>query len=167
MPVEISQMVDRYHSRLVRYLIYLTGRRDQADDLVQETWVRALARADQYDGRSRFEGWLFAIARNLAMDGLRRRQRESPDEPDVALPAPARESPFLAAARGQDAMRVAKALGRLEPIYREALLLRFQEDLSLQEIAGIVGAPVSTVSSRIYRGLELMRSHWKGGANAI
>lgn len=42
MPVEISQMVDRYHYRLVRYLIYLTGRRDRVEDLVQETWVRVL-----------------------------------------------------------------------------------------------------------------------------
>jgi RNA polymerase sigma-70 factor (ECF subfamily) len=55
----------------------------------------------------------------------------------------------------------------LEPIYREALLLRFQEELSLQEIAGITGAPVTTISSRIYRGLAALRSGWQGGTNAI
>lgn len=101
------------------------------------------------------------------MDGLRRRHRENLEEPGAAMPAPDGASPFLAVARGEDAVRVATALSRLEPIYREVLLLRFQEDLSLQEIAGIVGAPVSTVASRIYRGLALMRSHWKGGTNAI
>ena len=76
-------------------------------------------------------------------------------------------SPFLTAARNEDAARLATALGALEPIYREALLLRFQEDLSLQEISQLVGAPVSTVSSRIHRGLERLRLGWEGDTNAI
>jgi len=163
----IGELVERYQYRLVRYLIYLTGRSDNVEDLVQETWLRVLARGNQYEERSRFEAWLFSIARNLAMDGGRRRQRERLAEPDGRTPAPDTASPFLAAAKGEDAVRLAAALARLEPACREALLLRFQEDLSLQEIAGIVGAPVSTVSSRIYRGLALLRSHWKGGSNAL
>ena len=57
-------------------------------------------------------------------------------------------------------------LGALEPIYREALLLRFQEELSLDEIAQVAGAPVSTISSRIHRGLAIMRSQLEGGAGA-
>jgi RNA polymerase sigma-70 factor (ECF subfamily) len=73
----------------------------------------------------------------------------------------------LAAARSQDAVRLAAGLDGLEPIYREALLLRFQEDLSLQEISQVTGAPVPTVSTRIHRGLARMRSQWEGGANAI
>ena len=64
-------------------------------------------------------------------------------------------------------MRLAAALQALDPMYREVLLLRFQEDLSLLEIAKVVGVGVSTISSRIHRGLGLLRSHWKGGANAI
>jgi RNA polymerase sigma-70 factor (ECF subfamily) len=164
MPVEINQLVDRYQHRLVRYLVFLTGRRDHVEDLVQETWVRVLARREQYQERSRIEAWVFTIARNLAMDGFRRRR---PESLDIAMPAAEESSPFLAAARGEDAVRVAQALALIDPLYREALVLRFQEDLSLQEIAEIVGAPVSTVSSRIYRGLAMLRSHWKGGANAI
>ena len=57
------------------------------------------------------------------------------------------------------------ALGELEPIYREALLLRFHEDLSLQEISDLVKAPVPTVASRIRRGLERLRVQWKGDAD--
>jgi RNA polymerase sigma-70 factor (ECF subfamily) len=172
----IGEMVDRYQYRLVRYLYYLTGRGAPVEDLVQETWVRVLARAAQYEGRSRFETWLFSIARNLAIDGLRRRPMLSLDDPQpgvpdenasAAFPAPEHTSPFLAAARGEDAVRLAAALELLEPIYREVLLLRFQEDLSLREIAEVVGAPVPTVSSRIHRGLGLLRSHWEGGANAF
>src|ERR1700732_5004734 len=70
----IGRLVSQYHYRLLRYLVYLTSRREQAEDLVQETWMRVLERAGQYNGRSRFEPWLFSIARNLAIDHLRKQQ---------------------------------------------------------------------------------------------
>jgi RNA polymerase sigma-70 factor (ECF subfamily) len=169
-PVEISQalkqrdtaaigrLVSRYHYRLLRYLTYLTGRREQAEDLVQETWLRVLERGGRYDGRSPFDRWLFSVARNLAFDHLRAR-RDSPDSAAQAdQPVCDGDSPFLAAARSEDAARIAAALAALEPLYREALLLRFQEDLPLHEIAEITGAPLPTVSSRIYRGLAMLRT---------
>jgi RNA polymerase sigma-70 factor (ECF subfamily) len=159
----VDELVERYQYRLVRYLIYLTARRDSVDDWAQETWLRVLDRAQQYDGRSRFETWLFSIARNLAIDDLRRRRESTSDVPDRAAPEAA--SPFLAAARSQDAVRLAAALDGLDPIYREVLLLRFQEDLSLEEIGRVVCAPVATVSSRIHRGLARLRSQWEGDTN--
>ena len=70
----LQQLVGQYQYRLVRYFIYLMGRRDGVDDLVQETWLRVLERGSSYDGRSRFEPWLFTIARNLAIDHMRKRQ---------------------------------------------------------------------------------------------
>lgn len=162
----ISRLASEYHYRLLRYLTYLTSRLEQAEDLVQETWIRVIERAGQFDGKSRFEPWLFSIARNLAIDELRKRKKgDSGDVPDVA--APETQSPFLAAARSEDAVRLAGALDGLDPIYREALLLRFQEDLSLEEIAQVAGAPVSTIASRIYRGLAILRSHLQGGGGAI
>jgi RNA polymerase sigma-70 factor (ECF subfamily) len=158
----LNELVERYQYRLVRYLIYLTARRECVEDWAQETWLRVLDRAGQYDGRSRFETWLFSIARNLAIDDLRRRKGESLDTEKAAGE---HASPFAAAAKSQEGERLAAALDHLEPIYREALLLRFQEELSLQEIAKIVGAPVPTVSSRIHRGLSRLRSHWEGGSH--
>lgn len=160
----LDELVERYRYRLVRYLIYLTANRERAEDWAQETWLRVLDRAAQYDGRSRFETWLFSIARNLAIDDLRRKQGVSLET--AAIP-PDGASPFLDAARSQDAMRLATALDGLEPIYREALLLRFQEELTLQEISQVTGVPVPTVSTRIHRGLARLRSQWEGGANAI
>src|SRR5579871_4496982 len=91
----IDGLVSQYHYRLLRYLVYMTGRRERAEDLVQETWLRALERGGQYDGRSRFEPWLFSIARNLAIDDLRRRQGIGLEEPGIALPVSGVESPFL------------------------------------------------------------------------
>ena len=170
-PEFIGQLVSRYHYRLLRYLIYLTSRREQAEDLVQETWLRVLDRAGQYNDRLRFEPWLFSIARNLAIDHLRKQQTAThrmcrEDEAGVDLPAPDFESPFFAAARSEDAKRIAAALGALEPIYREALLLRFQEELSLAEIAQVAGAPIPTVSSRIHRGLSMLQAALGGGTDA-
>jgi RNA polymerase sigma-70 factor, ECF subfamily len=165
----LADLVERNQRRLVRYLLYLTGRRDYAEDLAQETWIRVLQRGSQYNGRQRFDPWLFAIARNLAIDYLRKKGKavqiaSSPDERDeVPLVPSSGPSPFEAAARSEDAIRLAAQLQILSPLYREALLLRFQEDLSLAEIAQVLGAPVTTVTSRIYRGLAALRSAFEEG----
>jgi RNA polymerase sigma-70 factor (ECF subfamily) len=174
----LHDLVEQYQFRLVRYLIYLVGRRDPVDDLVQETWLRVLEHGSSYNGRSRFEPWLFTIARNLTMDHLRKRRifsldshSDSSDDPEQyresASLASSAPSPFELAARTEDAQRLAHTLETLEPIYREALVLRFQEELSLQEISGVVGAPVATVASRIYSGLRTLRSRLEGGTHEI
>ena len=174
----LHELVDRYQFRLVRYLIYLLGRRDAVvDDLVQETWLRVLERGRSYDGRSRFEPWLFTIARNLTVDHLRKRRvfsldstadssgdfKKNSEPPSVVSSAP---SPFELAARTEEAHRIAHTLQSLEPIYREALVLRFQEELSLQEISAVMGVPLTTVSSRIYRGLATLRAQMEGDEHA-
>lgn len=168
----LADLVERCQHRLVRYLLYLTGRREYAEDLAQETWVRVLQRGSQYNGRQRFDPWLFAIARNLAIDYLRKKRKgvqtaSLPNDRDAVLLLPTSgPSPFEAAARSEDAIRLAGQLHILPPLYREALLLRFQEDLSLPEIAQVLGAPVTTVTSRIYRGLAALRSAFEEGGDS-
>jgi len=168
----LADLVERYQHRLVRYLLYLTGRREYAEDLAQETWVRVLQRGSQYNGRQRFDPWLFAIARNLAIDYLRKKRKvvqtaSLPDDRDAMLQlSSSGPSPFEAAARSEDAMSLAGRLQILSPLYREALLLRFQEDLSIVEIAQVLGAPVTTVTSRIYRGLAALRSAFEEGGDS-
>jgi len=168
----LADLVERCQHRLVRYLLYLTGRREYAEDLAQETWIRVLQRGSQYNGRQRFDPWLFAIARNLAIDYLRKKRKtvqtdSLPDDRDeILLLSASGPSPFEAAARSEDAIRLAGQLQILSPLYREALLLRFQEDLSLAEIAQVLGAPVTTVTSRIYRGLAALRSAFEEGGDS-
>lgn len=168
----LAGLVEHCQRRLVRYLLYLTGRRDYAEDLAQETWIRVLQRGSQYNGRQRFDPWLFAIARNLAIDYLRKKRKgveaaSLPDDGDAMLLLPTSgPSPFEAAARSEDAIRLAGQLQILSPLYREALLLRFQEELSLVEIAQVSGAPVTTVTSRIYRGLAALRSAFEEGGDS-
>ncbi len=169
----LQTLVQQYQYRLVRYFIFLLGTRDQVDDLVQGTWLRVLEGGRSYDGLSRFEPWLFAIARNLAIDHTRKRRVISLDSNDddegehaSLSPVSTAPSPFEQAARSEDAQRLAHSLQALQPVVREALALRFQEELSLQEISHVVGASVSTVSSRIYRGLAALRQQMDGGAHA-
>jgi RNA polymerase sigma-70 factor, ECF subfamily len=170
--VLLAHLVEHSQPRLVRYLLYLIGRRDYAEDLAQETWIRVLQRGSQYNGSQRFDPWLFAIARNLAIDYLRKKRKavqtaSLPDDRDEILVVPSSgPSPFEAAARSEDAIRLAGQLQILSPLYREVLLLRFQEDLSLAEIAQVLGAPVTTVTSRIYRGLAALRSAFEEGGDS-
>ena len=169
-PEVLDRLIEQYQHRLFRYLVYLTGNRTTAEDLFQETWVRVLERGRQYDGKSKFETWLFAIARHLLIDSLRRKSAASLDalrdpEEGAAPYEPAAEGPSAyewLAGREQEA-QVSAALAGVPAVYREVLVLRFQEDLKLEEIAGVVGAPISTVKSRLYRGLEAIRQALRGG----
>ena len=129
----LEKLVEQYQYRLVRYLVSLLGRRDGVDDLVQETWLRVLERGDTYDGRYRFEPWLFRVARNIVLDVMRKRPMFSLDSNEDIFrssPASSEPSPYTLAARTQDAERLAHSLETLDPVFREALMLRFQEDLS-------------------------------------
>lgn len=164
-PELLDRLIEQYHYRLFRYLIYLTSRRDAAEDLFQEVWIRVLERGHQYDGRRRFETWLFAIARHLVIDRYRKQPPqglESLDDADKRQRFPQTDvshdpSPLDAATAHEESDHVSRALGQLPAIYRESLLLRFQEDMTIEEIATVVSVPISTVKSRIYRGLESLR----------
>jgi RNA polymerase sigma-70 factor (ECF subfamily) len=164
-PELLDSLIAQYEYRLYRYLLYLTGSPEVSRELFQETWLRVLARGHQYDGESRFEAWLFSIARHLAIDASRRRRVESLDElldSDDSRPAwepqaPEASSPATMLSGREDAERLGSALSHLPAVYREVMLLRFQEEMSLEEIAGVVKIPLSTVKSRLYRGLSAAR----------
>src|SRR5215470_16193471 len=78
-PDVLDRLIEQYQYRLFRYLVHLTGSRERAEDFFQETWVRVLERGHQYQGKWKFETWLFAIARNLVIDWQRRKKPASLD----------------------------------------------------------------------------------------
>ena len=163
-PELLDQLIEQYQHRLLRYLLFLTGRREVAEDLFQETWMRVLVRGAQYNGKARFDTWLFTIARNLVIDLSRKRTMSSLDEMsesdederpfEVAMTGP---SPLEQFASREDSAEVGEVLLTLDASYREVLVLRFYEEMSLEEIAGVTRAPLSTVKSRLYRGLASLR----------
>ncbi len=163
----LDELIVRYQHRLLRYLLYLTGNRESAEDLFQEVWMRVLVRGGQFNGKARFETWLFTIARNLVIDQRRKRTMSSLEELidgtgdddramsfEVAAEGP---TPFDCMSNMEDREKIAAALLELDTAHREVLVLRFHEELSLEEIAKVTKAPLSTVKSRLYRGLAMIK----------
>jgi RNA polymerase sigma-70 factor, ECF subfamily len=163
-PKVLDDLILQYQHRLLRYLLFLTGKRDMAEDLFQETWMRVLVRGAQFNGNSRFDTWLFTIARNLVIDLRRRKSMASLEEmcessdDDRPFEVPSHEkTPFDHLASLESGQLVSEALLTLDPLHREVLVLRFHEEMSLEEIARVTRTPLSTVKSRLYRGLAAIR----------
>ena len=139
--------------------------------MFQETWVRVLERGAQYNGKSKFESWLLAIARHLVIDASRRKKMASLEE----LGDPESEAPYdppdesaasvlqMLVSR-ENAEAVQMSLLKIPAYYREVLLLRFHEELGLEEIAAVTATPISTVKSRLYRGLTALKTVLAEGA---
>jgi RNA polymerase sigma-70 factor (ECF subfamily) len=155
-PAALDDAVGQYQHRLYRYLLRLVRDAATADDLFQQTWLHVVRHLHRYDSARSFDTWLFAIAHNVAMDLLRRRPGESLDDLEFALPARAPDALSNVLA-GERAVILAAAMAALPPLYREVLTLRFEEGMKLEEIAEVTHAPLSTVKSRLTRGLEAMR----------
>src|ERR1017187_2896864 len=163
-PELLDRLIELYQHRLLRYLLFLTGKREVAEDLFQETWMRVLLRGAQYNGKARFDTWLFTIARNLVIDLSRKRTMASLDEMsdtsedgrafEIATEGP---SPLEQFQIRENRAEVAAVLLKLGANYREVLVLRFHEEMSLEEIASVTRAPLSTVKSRLYRGLAALK----------
>lgn len=155
-PAAMAEVVCRYRQRLYRYLVRLVREPAAADDLFQQTWLRVVREIRHYDSRRSFDTWLFAIAHNAAMDLLRRKRGESLDERDAAFSDAAPDALALAMNAERSAILAAQ-MDALPALYREALTLRFEEGMKLEEIAEVTRAPLSTVKSRVQRGLECLR----------
>lgn len=162
-PELLDRLIETYQHRLMRYLLFLTNKRETAEDLFQEVWIRVLRRGSQYNGKARFDTWIFTIARNLVIDLSRKRTMASLDEMsendddrplEIAEDGP---SPLEQFQSREDAAELAAAMLSLEPSYREVITLRFHEEMSLDEIATVTRAPLSTVKSRLYRGLAALK----------
>ena len=167
-PDLLDRLITQHQHRLLRYLVHLSGDHDLAKDLFQETWVRVMERGHQYDGRGEFRTWLFTVARNITLDHFRRKRPVSldgllEDEHHAGLePVDPGPSVLESMARHDQVERVNAALLKIPGEYRETVVLRFQEGLSLEEISTVTKMPLGTVKSRLYRGLNLLMNQLKG-----
>src|ERR1700689_5146020 len=126
-PEILDRLIEEYQHRLYRFLVYITGDAARAEDFFQKTWIRFLERGHKYDGRHKFEAWLFTIARNLVIDWQRQKKAISLDsmvDPEdegrpIDLPDEKAESPLHVYLQGESAQRVQASLDRLPVPYRE------------------------------------------------
>lgn len=140
---------------LRRYARGLAGNTDDADDLVQDALERAWGRIALWQRRGDLRAWLFSILHNRFIDRARS-ARSSPEEPmgeeEIAVPSRATQADML------EVRDLNTALGRLPPDQREVLLLVAVEQMSYEQVAGVLSVPIGTVMSRLSRARERLRT---------
>ena len=147
----LAGLVERHSARVHAYLVRYTRSREDADDLLQETWMRVARAARRFDPTRRFRTWLYGIATNLARDLFRRRGSRERARLEVPRETPARE-PDIAERRELHA-RIEKLPDRM----REVVLLRFFEGMNEAEMAATLGIARGTVKSRLHSAMGRLR----------
>ena len=145
---------------LYNFARWLSGDPDEAHDLVQETFVKALRALGSFQEDTNFRAWMFRILRNTFLTsrtGLEYRMTEQEDEAGVAEPAASGETPELEVIRRADTEMVQKAIARLTPKFREVLLLADIEEMKYHEVAEALDIPIGTVMSRLARARKQVR----------
>ena len=153
-----GKIVGRYNGRLYNFIYRFVGDRETAEDIVQETFLRAFRKRKEYRAIANFSTWLFTIAGNLAKSELRRRKRwrmfslERDEETDTGMELPDESArPDKVAESSIADVQIQQAIASLPDNYRQVILLRDVEGMSYQEISEIVDCPVGTVKSRVNR----------------
>jgi RNA polymerase sigma-70 factor, ECF subfamily len=145
---------------LLYYAGKLAGNRDAALDILQETWVRALAGIRKVKEPGSVRSWLYSLVHSIAVDHIRREKTGRRIE-DVFLET--REEAAEASFTADDANAIHDALDKLSDNHREVLVLYFLEEFSLAEIAHVVSCPEGTVKSRMYHAKAEMKAILSGG----
>jgi RNA polymerase sigma-70 factor (ECF subfamily) len=162
--VAFAEIVKIYLQPVYNFVYRFVNDRDTAEDLTQETFVKAWKNLGKFDKNKKFKTWLFTIAKNTTFDWLKRK-KEIPfsnfvdEEGESWLENVADENilPDEILARVDLAKELDAILQKLPPYYRAVLLLHYKEDFSLHEIAEILGEPYNTIKSRHRRGLGKLR----------
>jgi RNA polymerase sigma-70 factor (ECF subfamily) len=154
---ELEQLVVEHQHSLFAFLYRMCGDSDLAEELTQETFVRALTAAKRYRPQARISTWLFSIAANLVRDRWRKNARRGEEIPldDVGVVASNTTEDLALERIGQERVRQALLLLPLEQ--RSAILLRYYHDLIYEEIAYALACPLGTVRSRLHNGLARLK----------
>ena len=154
--VSYTTLVNRYKDRLFNLLLRMISSEEEANDLLQETFVRVWQHKMSYDFRYAFSTWIYTIALNLARNELRRRKKfKFFDILDFADRLPAEEKKKTESPKLKDLLD--KEIKRLPEKYKTAFILRDVDSLSYEEIAQVLSIPLGTVKSRVNRARAILR----------
>ena len=154
---DLDRLFDEHAEPLLKFLIYRTGDRALAEDVVADTFERALRKRSLFDrARGTEKAWLYTIATNLLRDGARKREVEERAYASSLVPALAGGDGGLS--RFETRATVMEAMEVLSAEEREAVALRFGADLTVPEMAKVLDEPLTTVEGRVYRALRKLRA---------
>jgi RNA polymerase sigma-70 factor (ECF subfamily) len=155
----LTIVMTRHGDRIYRYALGVTGEHQLADEVRQQVFVEAYRDLDCFAGRAPVEIWLLGIARHRCLDAMKAQQRwhrrfkhEPPDHSDVAEHDPQRDLD-----RHRIARLISRCMSTLAPAALEAVVLRYQQELSYNDVAALVGVRVGTVQQRVARALPVLR----------
>jgi len=149
-----EELVGMCQPRLRGFLFKMLAGREIADDVAQEVWMDVFRDLPRLNDPGAFLPWFYRIAHNRAFRSLRGKRSPAASIEDVEIADESAEEKEFSA---EDAQRVHAALDRIAPEYREALLLRFMEQMSYEDIAKVAGCQIGTVRSRIHNGKAALR----------
>jgi RNA polymerase sigma-70 factor (ECF subfamily) len=145
-----DELIALFQPRLLKHARYLSGRDDAAHDIVQESWIAIVRGIDRIDDPATFRAWAYRIVTNKSTDRVRSLVRERAaieQRPEIVPEAP-----------NDDESSVRKAMARLGPDQRAILSLRYLEDMSTREIAGVLEIPAGTVKSRLHQARNELKT---------
>jgi len=161
-----AEIVELFQDKLYRVCFRMLGNKHEAEDIAQEAFVRAFINIHTFDTKRKFSTWIYRIATNLCIDRIRKKKPDYFLDAEVAGTeglnmysqiASAAELPEEEILKMEMQDRVQYEISRLPDKYRAVIVLKYMEDLPLQEISDILEMPLGTVKTRIHRGREALR----------
>jgi len=163
------ELVDLYQQKIFHLAYRMVGNSHEAEDVVQETFLRVYTNLHRYDPSQKFSTWIYRIGTNLCIDHLRKRKRKhkisldanlyDSDQADGydLLPTDEREQPDHQLILSETKRQIREAIDHMPDQYKTIVILRYLHDMSLQEISEVVDMPVTTIKTRLHRGREYLR----------
>ncbi len=153
-----SQLYDKYKNRVFAFLVRMTGNKELAEDLLQETFLAALRNSHQFDRNRSFLSWIFGIAHKRTIDHFRHAKVETEHQHDAERSVGTRlESPEESVSNQHLRGLINEAVESLDPLQREVFLLRELGDVPFKEIARIMDCPINTALGRMRLALRNIR----------
>lgn len=155
--LQLRLLYEKYHHEIFRYIFIMVSDRQQAKDLMQETYIKAFLNIEKFRGEASVKTWLYRIARNVTIDYLRRRKPVTYFLDHHIRVESNERTPEEVVMLGNDVEQLFLALSRIKKSYREVIILRKIREFSIKETAAIMGWKESRVKTNLHRGMEALR----------
>jgi len=161
-----TDLVERYRGRLINYLNRFLGNVQESEELSQEVFLRVYRALDRYNPKYRFSTWLFRVAKNAAIDLIRKRRLKLVPMQRVGVDGKAHEREFESEERDpyrtlrnvERRQAIGAAIDGLKEEYRELIQLRHFAEMTYEEIAEFKGMPLGTVKNKLFRGRRMLKA---------